>query len=359
MTDRGDHISLPSGISQRDLAEEIGVSVSTVSRALSGHDRVSQRTIDDVRRAIAAISDRRNGNSAQAIADHMIGLTTSHVSGMQSMTQLDQISGQVLGGAEAAANRLGYRVYTARNSKLFFADEHSAFLRSMSGLILAGGMISDEVLALAKAARVPICIVGGHLAGSDIPSVASDFHYGMFLATRHLIELGHTRIALVNGPPETYTSHEKHAGYLRALSEADLPIDPLLIKSHTAFGGFDSVAGLHTMTELFSQDDPPTGIVTATDDIAVGGVTLLQRRGIRVPDDVSIVGFQDDEVATATSPRLTTIRVDRAMWGQCAVERLISIANGHPMAGDRLLLPVELIIRESTARVSTKRKRKD
>jgi DNA-binding LacI/PurR family transcriptional regulator len=170
----------------------------------------------------------------------------------------------------------------------------------------------------------------------------------MFLATQHLIELGHTRIALVNAPEQTYTTHEKRAGYLRALSEADLPIDPALIHGHPDFGMFDNMVGLQTMTQLFTLPEPPTGIVFATDDLAIGGITQLQRRGIRVPHDVSIVGFQDDPVAMATSPQLTSVRIDRISWGERAVERIVAISNGHPMEGDRLLLPVELIVREST-----------
>jgi LacI family transcriptional regulator len=340
--------SLPSGISQREIAEEIGISVSTVSRVLTGHDRVSKRTIDDVRRAIRVIEDRRNGSALPVVTDHLIGLTTSHISAKFGSSQLDQIAGQVLGGAEAAASRLGYRIYTTRDSGLLLNEEHRGFLESLSGLILAGGMISDDVINSAKAANIPICIVGGHIPGSGIPSVAADFHFGMFLATQHLVEQGHTRIALVNAPEQTYTTHEKRAGYLRALSEADLPIDPELIHGHPDFGTFDNMVGLQTMTQLFTLPEPPTGIVFATDELAIGGITLLQRRGIRVPLDVSIVGFQDDPVAMATSPQLTSIRIDRISWGERAVERIVAISNGHPMEGDRLLLPVELIVREST-----------
>lgn len=352
-------LALPDGVSQREIAHEIGVSISTVSRALSGNDRVSRRTIDDVRRAIDSIHARRNGATASPSIQRVIGLTTSHVSDERRVTQLDLISGQILGGAEAAAHRSAHRIYTARDSKLLLDESNRETLGAMTSLILAGGLVSEQVLASAQRTGLPIVIVGGHVAASGIPSVGSDSHHGMYLATQHLIGLGHERIALVNGPGETYTSHEKLAGYLSALSEADLPIDPDLVRRHSAFGAFDSVTGLQTMNELFSLPNRPSGIVFATDDLALGGVALLLRRGLRVPDDVSVVGFHDDPIATATAPRLTTVRVDRLAWGERAVERLIAIENGQPMQAERLLLPIEFVIRDSSGPVPSPERRKN
>jgi DNA-binding LacI/PurR family transcriptional regulator len=346
--DLDSQISLPDGVSQREIADEIGVSVSTVSRALSGNERVSRRTLDDVRRAIETLQGKHSGPAPTLLGQQVIGLTTSHVSDEFRITSLDTISGHILGGAELAAQRHGHRMYTARDSKLLLDEANRHLLHTMSGLILAGGIVSEEVLNSARASGVPVCIVGGHVANSGVPSVGSDFHHGMALATQHLIDLGHTRIALVNGPHETYTSHEKLAGYLGTLMEANLPISPDLVKWFPWFSAFDNAVGLQTMTELFALDRPPTAIAFATDDLAVGGVTLLQRRGLQVPDDISIVGFHDDPMATATTPRLTTIRVDRAGWGERAVERLIAIEHGKAMQAERLLLPVELIVRDST-----------
>lgn len=351
MTEQSDQPSLPAGVSQREIAEEIGISVSTVSRVLTGHEHVSKRTVDDVRRAITVINDRRNGPIFPNMTDHLIGLTTSHVSQPSGVTQLDQITGQVLGGAESAAHRLGYRMYTTRDSRLLLDEANRSFLEGLSGLILAGGMISDEVVRSAKSAGIPLCIVGGHIPGNGIPSVASDSHHGMFLATQHLIQLGHSRIALINAPELTYTTHEKRAGYLRALSEADLPIDSELMRGHPDFGMFDTLPGLQTLNHFFALELPPTAIVFGTDELAAGAMTLMQRRGLRIPHDISIVGFQDDPVALTASPQLTTVHVDRLAWGERAVERLVAMSSGHPMEGDRLLLPVDLIVRDSTGPV--------
>lgn len=350
MTEQNDSVSLPPGISQREVAEEIGISISTVSRVLSGHDRVSRRTVEDVRRAIATLQDRRDGVATASLTDNLIGLTTSHVSEAHTSSQLNQITGQVLGGAESAASRLGYRVYTARDSSLLLDPRNRRFLESLSGLILAGGLISEHILQSAIEAGVPTVIVGGHVPGSVLPSVGAQNQQGFYALVQHLVELGHERIALVNGPTATYTSHEKLAGYLTAHLHAGLRIDQALVAHFDAFGGFDTPDANAIIDRLLELPEPPTAILGGTDDIAMDIVALLRQRGLSVPADVSVSGFQDDDIATSMRPRLTTIRIDRIAWGEQAVEKVVAIANGTPMRGDRLLLPIELIVRESTAR---------
>jgi LacI family transcriptional regulator len=110
------------------------------------------------------------------------------------------------------------------------------------------------------------------------------------------------------------------------------------------------------MDRLFALDHPPTGIIFATDELAMGAISLLERRRIPVPDQVSLIGFHDDPFATAVTPQLTTVRVDRTMWGNRAVKRVIAAERGEIMQADRLLLPVELVVRDSTGPVPETRK---
>jgi len=357
VTDQDSQIALPDGVSQRDIADEIGISISTVSRALSGSERVSRRTLDDVQRAIETLRHRQRGDTTRS-GRGLIGLTTSHLSDEARASQLDLIASQVLGGAELAAHQLGHRIYTARDSKLLLDPSNADLLESMSGLLLTGGMVNQKVLDFALQSGLPVCIVGGHVPERGVPSVAADSQHGMYLATRHLIELGHTRIALVNGPQATYTSHEKLAGYLSALTEANLPASLDLVAWFHWFSAFDSASGLETMNHLLTLGEPPTGIIFATDELAMGAISLLERRGISVPEQVSITGFHDDPFATAVTPQLTTIRVDRTMWGDRAVKRVIAAERGEAMQADRLLLPVELVVRDSTGPAPATRKGK-
>ena len=353
MTDLAPALSLPAGISQRQIADHIGVSVSTVSRALSGHDAVSDRTRADVLRAIEEL---RTGSGSVARAPQptllrshrVIGLTNSHLAGGDFAGPGETMLHEILGGAETAAQERGYLVYTWHNSGLFLDERGEAFFTAVDGVVMTGGVVSPEIIEIIHGNSLPITIVGGHFPGLPIPSVSGDCYRGTYLATQHLFGLGHKRIALVNGPTETYTSRERRAGYLEALFDAGLTIDPALIRWRDGIDGFGPAAGRASTNELLDLEDPPTAIVYASDNLAVGGQGVCQQRGLHVPNDISIIGFDDNPVAQAISPRLTTIRVNRVDWGARAIGRLIDSLEGRPLQSERLLLPVELIERDST-----------
>lgn len=348
-------LSLPAGLSQRQIADHIGISVSTVSRVFSGHEAVSDRARADVLRAIEELHEAGpNPSSTHSLAApvRVIGLTNSHLAGGNYSGPGETMLHEILGGAETAAQKRGYLVYTWHNSALLLESQGESFFAVVSGVVMTGGVVSPEVVEAIHNRQLPSTIVGGHYPDLDIPSVSGDVYRGTYLAAQHLTQLGHRRIALVNGPSETYTSRERRAGYLEALFDAGLPIDPELIHWQDGIHGFDPEAGQISTRKLLDLTVPPTAIIFASDNLAVGGQGVCQLRGLQVPHDISIVGFDDNPVAQATSPQLTTLRVDRVSWGARAVERLIESLEGRPLASDRLLMPVELIVRKSTGPVS-------
>lgn len=354
MGPRGRVPVLPKGVSQRRIADRVGVSVSTVSRALSGHEAVSERTRADVLRAMTELQREATARAhPMAAADRVIGLTNSHGIGGCFPNEGETMLQEILGGAERAAQERGYIVYTWHRSGFLLEAEGEAFFGAVSGVVMTGGVVTPALVEAIHAHGLPITIVGGHYPVLDIPSVSGDITRGTYLATQLLIELGHRRIALVNGPTETYTSRERRAGYLEALFDASLPIDPVLIRWQDGILGFSPEAGRASTRILLDLPEPPTGIVFASDTLAVGGQGVCQDRGMRVPNDISIVGFDDNPITLATSPQLTTIRVDRVSWGARAVGRLIDSLEGAPLAADRLLMPVQLIERSSTGSAPT------
>lgn len=342
-------IPLPNGISQRQLADAIGVSISTVSRALAGNPKVSSRTRTDVLRAIDRLSRNTVPDTGRATR-RVIGLTHSHALDGPANRSLDIILEQVLGGAETAAREAGYMLYTLQNSHALNGAGGDAFFDEVRGVITAGGLVSRPLIEGFRQRRLPAVIIGGHLPGSDVPSVASHSAEGVRQAVRHLTGLGHRRIGLVNGPTDTYTSLEKKAGYLSALVEAGITPDISLIRWHDGPFGFDVGDAIAMTGELLDLDMRPTAIVFASDGMAAAGLSACRARQLTVPDDISIVGFHDDPDAHLASPQLTTVRVDRLEWGAAAVRRMLSALDGGAMTADRLLLPTELIVRESTAR---------
>lgn len=342
-------IPLPDGVTQRQIADAIGVSISTVSRALSGHPRVSSRTRTDVLRAIDRLSRPATPDHQGNPARRVIGLTHSHAKEGPAHRSLDIILEQVLGGAETMARRAGYMLYTLQNSHALNGTGGDSFFSEVRGVITAGGVVSRPLLESIRKRELPAVIIGGHLPGSDIPSVGSHNAEGLRDAVRHLTRFGHRRIGLVNGPTDTYTSLEKKSGYLSGLAEAGITADLSLIRWHDGPSGFDVEDAIAMTGELLDLDPRPTAIVFASDGMALAGMSACRARQLSIPGDISIVGFHDDPDAQMASPQLTTIRVDRLEWGAAAVRRMLTALDDGATTADRLLLPTMLIIRDSTS----------
>lgn len=343
-------IVLPPGVSQRQVADAIGVSISTVSRALAGHPRVSARTRRQVQDAIAGLSAVRTGGKAR----RSIGLTHSHVASGPEHRSLEIILEHVLGGAELMAHQLGYDLHTLQNSYLLREPGGNGFLANVQGVISAGGLVNRSLIEVIQRHRLPIVVIGGHVPDLGVPSVSADNVAGVRLVVDHLLELGHRRIGLVNGPTDTYTSVEKKAGYLVALVDAGIAPNPNLIRWRDGMSGFDLAEGQAMAAALLDLPDPPTALVFANDAMAHGGLAACRERGLSVPDDVSIVGYHDDPDALLAQPQLTSVRVDRHEWGAAAVRRLVDLIDGRWATVDRLLLPVSLVVRGSTGSVATR-----
>ena len=345
---------LPAGVSQRDVAELLGVSVSTVSRALSGHERVSDLTKRAVRDACStlaerAIRTRAGADATPTAARPMLGVTLSDVAAEDSTQILDINFSEVLAGVGWACQRIGLIPYPWHLSRQLLGSEGDPFLSQVVGVITVGGVVNHAVLAAIASRGLPVVVAGGQVPGHGISSVGSDNATGIRLAVDHLIALGHRRIALVNGPNDTHTSTEKLGGYLWALANAGIPFDPALVRSGRRFTGFDEIAGDESATDLLSLDDRPTAIVCAFDQLAAGVYRAAARLGVTIPADLSVVGYSDDDTARHAIPPMTTVHVDREQWGEIATTTLLALREPGAIRGAHTLLPVHLVVRTSTA----------
>jgi DNA-binding LacI/PurR family transcriptional regulator len=352
VSDTSRSIPVRGGISQREIAERSGVSIATVSRALSGSSSVSPRTRAQILSAVRALEAEGIGHSLDSMIVRTIGLTNSHLvtnpysPGNETMVQ------EILGGVEHVANEHNCNVYTLHQSGFLLDQRRDAFFSAVDGLLLTGGVISPDLIESIGRRGIACVLVGGHLPESPYPSVSGDIARGTYITVQHLIQLGHRRIAMINGPADTYTSIERRAGFLEALFDADVSVSRDWILWKNGYEGFSAETGKELTAELLDMHELPTAIVYASDTLALGGLGVLTSAGLRVPEDVSITGFDDAQIATAMSPQLTTVKVDRVAWGTRALERLLRILDGgRPSEPDRLLLPVHLNIRESTGPV--------
>ncbi len=324
-----------------DVAREAGVSPSTVSRILNGTARVSEGKRVAVEAAIAQMNFAPN-QMAQGLKkgrSMTIGIVVQDIS--------SPFFDETLRGVDDGLKGTGYTSVIV--SGHWNAQEESdrirlLLARKVDGIILLSGRISDKTV-LHFANHRPIVSTGRDLHTKTAIGFKIDNEYGAYIAVRHLIELGHRRIAFVSGPPTNMDANERLAGYTRALQEADIAVDPKLVVE----GDFHEAGGLLAVNHLFESQQQFTAVFAANDLSAYGVRLCLYRKGIRVPDDISLVGFDDLPGSSYTAPPLTTVRQPLYDIGRIATNALLCLINGEIVQGD--VPPLELVVRETTRRV--------
>ncbi len=323
-----------------DVAREAGVSPSTVSRILNGTARVS----DDKRQAVLKAIARTNfapNLMAQGLKKgktHTIGIIVQDIS--------SPFFDETLHGVDDGLKGTGYAsvIVSGHWSALEEADRIRLLLaRKVDGIILLSGSLPDEEL-LQFAAQRPMVVTGRALDGPTALGFTMDNEHGAWLAVRHLIELGHERIVFVSGPPTHADAQARRRGYLRALADAGIAADPALIVE----GNFHENSGLLAVNHLFDSRLQFSAVFAANDQSAYGVRLALYRKGVRVPEDVSLVGFDDLPGSAYTTPPLTTVRQPLYDMGLAATTALLRLINGERVP--TRVPPVELIVRETTRR---------
>jgi LacI family transcriptional regulator len=324
----------------KDIAKRAKVSISTVSRVLSGRTTVAEDKRQAVLKAVSDL-DYRPNIFAQGLAggqSKTIGVITQDIS--------SPVYDSILRGIRQGLRGSGYSPIFAdgywREDKERQAMD-ILLQRRVDGLIILGGCSPEETLCQVSK-QTNLLVVG-----RDLPAIADkclplDDFGGAYRATTYLIEQGHTKIAHITGLLSHQDAQNRQRGYIQALQDAGLKIDPDLIVE----GDFVEQSGVLAVEMLFTRGRLFTAIFAANDQIAIGVRLALYRRGIRVPEDVSIMGFDDQRVAAYLTPPLTTIRQPALEIGETAAQAMLNFLQGKPYELSRF--PVELIIRESTAR---------
>lgn len=322
----------------RDVAREAGVSYQTVSRVINDNSHVSPLTRDRVLKVIDTLGFRPN-RAAQI-------LQTERSQTLEVVMPYFGFN-RVLYDMARASNQLGYHfVISAITAEEFPRTLESAASRLIDGLILIPLIpINDNYDELVRLTDgIPFVQIGAKL-GADLPSVIYDQAQGARLATQHLIDLGHRRIGEISGPLMNYDGYDRHEGWLATLVDNDIEPGPSVEGDFTIDGGYQA------MRHLLDQGAEFTAVVIGNDSMSFGAQTALRERGLHVPRDVSIVGFDDLPESAHFVPGLTTVRQDFPVLGRLAVEYIISmIENPDTPVHQRVLLP-KLIIRESTRAV--------
>jgi LacI family transcriptional regulator len=321
-----------------DIARRAGVSPSTVSRVLNQTSPVRPAKRRAVLEAIETLKYRPS-IVAQGLArgrSRAVGVLVQGISNPFYSQILLGIEGRLVGTGFYPIFASGTEEQQTAQALQLLDDN-----RVGSMIVVGGQMLDEDIVRMSM--QVPVVVIGRAIAGMEEHCLRVQNLEGGYRATRHLIELGHRRIAHVMGVRHHPHSVDRREGYVRALSESGVAVDPSLI----VHGDFEEMSGLRGVELLLSSRRDFSAIFAANDQMAYGAQLALFRRGLRVPHDVSLVGFDDLPHSTFTVPPLTTMRQPKIEIGAAAVDALIGLLQGKPLS-----LPVfatELVIRESTA----------
>jgi LacI family xylobiose transport system transcriptional regulator len=325
-------------VTLREIAAEAGVSMTTISKVLNGANDVSSATRALVEDHLRTSGYRRRKSRKRR---EYIEIVLSELEGEWALA--------IIEGVREAAAAAGLAVSLSVSGNRYAPDGDwldSVVRRAPSGIILLFAGIPPEGRDRLTARGIPFVLIdpaGDPAPG--IPAVGSANWSGGLQATRHLIDLGHRRIAAVTGPEDVLCSLARLDGYRSAMMSAQLPIRPEWLR----FGDFGRESGERHAAELLSLADPPTAIFAGSDTQALGVLHAAAARGVDVPGRLSVVGFDDLAVAALASPRLTTIHQPLHEMAEQATRLVLELLTGARPEVTRVELDTSLVVRDSTA----------
>ena len=332
-----------SDLTLEDIAEQAGVSRSTVSRVVNDHpnvrDDVRKRVLEDIQ------STGYHPNvAARALASQrswMIGLVLPR---SVSSFFADPYFPRLTQGIAQACNQYNYTLGLFLVSSR--EDEEKIFPRIslkglLDGLLVQSGQIGDQLIDRLINSKVPLVIAGRPFNTNDVSYIDVDNVNAAYNAVSHLIRLGYQRIGTITGLADSTVSIDRKEGYFKALVERGREVDESLVVE----GDFSEASGYYAMQRLFPAK--PDAVFVASDLMAIGAMRAVREAGLRIPDDIAFVGFDDLPFATLPDPPLTTIRQPINQFGIKAVETLIDLIENGIKPARRIIMDTELVIRDS------------
>jgi DNA-binding LacI/PurR family transcriptional regulator len=330
-------------VSIKDIAKAAGVSHSTVSRALSNNPLIPEKTRQRIERIASKL-----GYTPNAIARGLVTNQTRAV-GVIVTSIADPFVSEVVRGIEEIAGNNRYRVFlgTSHNDPEREVNSVKALREwRVDSVIVESSRVGSLYGPFLQEIGVPIVLINNQHPGTFIRSVMVNDVQGAKLATSHLISLGHRVIAHIRGPAGYRATKNRLTGYRTALKKAGIPFDPTLLQA----GNGRAEAG-EQVIPLLSHSPKPTAIFCYNDMTAIGALSALKRCGVRVPQDISIVGFDDIPFAMYTDPPLTTIHQPTFDMGQRAMQMALTLMNSPETSVENIVIQGQLIGRNSSSQL--------
>jgi LacI family transcriptional regulator len=334
-----------STVTIQDVAAAAGVSVSTVSRVLNGKDDVAQETYENIQRVINELGYTSSlaAKSMRSRKTNVIGLVVPDLEQAFCL--------KVVKGVNRAIERLDYDllVYTGGNN-----TDRSWAVRERQYVSLLNGSITDGIIVVTPTAETfsthyPLVAIDPHLDSADFPAVIATNHIGALAVMEHLLSLGHRRIGFIGGRPDLQSAIRRLQGYKDSLRQANIPFDPNLVQ----IGDFTQETGYRCAQKLLALPGRPTAIFAANDKSAIGAIEAINEVGLKVPDDISIVGFDNIEEASFVNGGLTTVDQFIEDMGRVAVEMLVKLIQNKPIEHHIQRMPTKLIVRNTCREIGS------
>lgn len=320
-----------------DVARTAGVSVATVSKVINGRYGVAASTLVKVQEVIEQLGYESSlvARSLRSSRTNVIGILVA---------EFEPFSTELLKGTSQAIAGTGYELlaYSGGGSTTPKVGWEKRYLSRLSGTLIDGAILVTPTVVEADSG-VPVVAVDPHAGPAGLPTIDSDNFAGAVTATEHLLRLGHRRIGFLAGRPDLESSRLREEGYRAALAAAGLAVDPELVR----VAGYRRETAHSPARELLTLDEPPTAIFAANDQSALGALDVARELGLSVPDDLSLIGFDNIPESAMTTPPLTTINQPIQRMGSEAITLLIRLMNGDADPDTHLTLPTELVERGS------------
>lgn len=326
-----------------DVARAAQVSPKSISRVINGEPGVSDETRLRITQAIAEL-----GYVANTAARRMRGI--SKVIGLV-VSGFEDYAGQVIHGMSQAAQHYGYNlVLYVQLAEGLNAEAYRGLIGSglISGVLMVVPYDYPVLLKLCEEYELPYVLLDyeGNMPSEDIPTVTVTNRKGTQEAVRYLLALGHRQIGFITGPMNIASARERLQGYQDGLAESGINYDPALIEE----GDWNQIVGFEKATSLLKRHLNMTAIVASDDLIAFGAMDAIKDKGMRVGEDISVIGFDDIPMAASVYPPLTTVRQPMIEIGRGAVHMLIDQLEGRSLMNSRQEFATELVVRQSTGK---------
>lgn len=332
----------------KDVARQAGVTTATVSYVLSGKRPISEETKQRVMAAIEELDyvPDLNARGLSMRDSKLIGVVVPQTEPGERLMFQNSFYSEVLGSIEYYARQQGYHILIsvtdANESYLTLAKK-----RNLDGIIVIG-MYPDDFYQQMKKTQIPIVLIDSYCNDHYYHNIRIDDAYGSYLATRYMLENGHEHIAFFAGQmKENGVMKKRLLGYRQALDEFSVPYR----KEYIFEGQIDYNSGIDLSNRLMASPFPATGVVAAADILAIGAAKGFFEAGKRVPDDYSVIGFDDVEISRFMTPGLTTIRQQISLKGQKAVELLLKHIEDPTLPKQEEILPLRLVVRGSVRKL--------